>query len=354
MSSIDSATMSSGDWSRYSERLLPQALLAQASRNPDDPLLFAQAYRRLYGRPMLIPPALHDIYRDRHPFVVVRKPAQVGVTELNLNLALWAAATNQGDRGNVLYMMPTEEHVNRLSQRRVQQALDASRPLRELVRSEADATRGPQRVQMRSVGPGVIYFSGAEQPRQYAGIDADLAILDEFDLMKEEALPHAMARLRSSRFARLRVTSTPTIPGFGVDRLMQQSDELHYQLNCPSCGRWVEPEFPANVNFERALVVCDCGAPLPHDLPARWVPSRPDAPDIRGYQLNRLTLPDPPLPEMRMAAAGTVGIGREQFYRQDLGVPYVAADARLTADVLDRCQVKRLPPLVGRREPTLW
>ena len=300
---------------------------------------------------MVVPPALHDIYRDKHPFVVVQKPAQVGVTEMNLTLALWAAANNVAGRGVVVYLMPTVEHVDRLSQRRVAKALEDSPALRQLVGVENDGPRPPQRVQLRSVGPGVIYFAGSEQARQYAGLDADRVILDEFDQMNEDVLPNALVRLRSSRAGQLRVTSTPTIPEFGVNGLMQRSDERHYQLKCPGCAEWVEPSFPTNVDFERGCVVCACGATLHAHLPGRWVPMRPDVGRIRGYQLNRLTLPNPPLEAMHLAASGTIGMRQEDFWRQDLGVPYVTDDARLTAADLDRCRVDRFPALAPGMKP---
>jgi hypothetical protein len=34
---------------------------------------------------MVVPAHLHAVYQDDHPFLVVRKPSQVGATEFNLN-----------------------------------------------------------------------------------------------------------------------------------------------------------------------------------------------------------------------------------------------------------------------------
>ena len=294
---------------------------------------------------MEIAPALHDIYRDDHEFVVVQKPAQVGGTELSVNLSLWTAATKQGGRGNVLYLMPTQENADRLSQRRIAQAIAESPELRKLVDPNTEGLRPTQRIQMRSIGPGVIYLAGSDQLSQYIGIDADRVILDEFDQMKDEVLSSAMARLRSSSFNRLLVISTPTIPEFGVHGLLMRSDERHYHLHCASCGVWLEPQFPVNVDFDHERVVCDCGAPLTPTGPGRWVALRPAITAIRGYQLNRLVLPNPPLRQMRLAAAGMLGLKTEEFWRQDLGMPFVTADARLTAADLDNCRAVEPPPL---------
>jgi Phage terminase large subunit (GpA) len=299
---------------------------------------------------MRIPPALEAIYRERHPYVVVVKPSQVGATEMNINLALWAAATNQGGRGSVLYLMPTQELADRASQRRFGGAFAQSPALRKLIVPAGDGSRPAQRIQMRSVGPGVIYLSGADQVSQYTGSDADLVVLDEFDQMREEVLSNAYARLRSSKLGWLRVTSTPTIPEFGVHGLLMRSDERHYHLHCASCGVWIEPQYPTNVDFAAGRVVCDCGAPLDAWGDGRWQALRPELTDVRGYQLNRLCLPNPPIEQMRMAASGTIGLKVEEFWRQDLGIPYVTADARLTAAQLDNCRAEE-PPAMTRARP---
>ncbi|MBK6317873.1 MAG: hypothetical protein IPF51_03700 [Dehalococcoidia bacterium] len=49
-------------------------------------------------------------------------------------------------------------------------------------------------------------------------------------------------------------------------------------------------------------------------------------------------MPNPPLLEMKMAMDGTLPTTKETFYRQDLGVPWVSEDARLTLDDLERCR----------------
>lgn len=315
--------------------------MALARRHPEDPLLFAEAHRRIGGRPLVVPPALHEVYRDPHPFVAVQKPSQVGVTEMSLNLALWVAATMQGGRGNVLYLLPTAEFAERISQQRLAPAIEQS-PTLSLMAGVSPAT---QKVGVRTVGGRPIYIVGSQEQRQFAGIDADLVVLDEFDLMDDDVLPQALARLRSSQLALCRVVSTPTVSGVGIHALLEQSDERHYELQCARCRNWVEPQFPQNVTVDALdpSVVCDCGAPLPFYLPGRWVAIRPEVTSVRGYQLNRLTLPSPPLRQMIQMSRGTVGLRLEEFYRQDLGVPFEARDARLSQYELDKCRAPHPP-----------
>lgn len=294
---------------------------------------------------MVVPPHLHAVYQDDHPFMVVRKPSQVGVTEFNLNTAAWAADCQYAGRGVVLYLLPTQDMADRISQARMGKGIHESSYLRRRAVPEPGIARGPANIQRRTIGPGVVYFCGAEQETQYSGIDADVVILDEYDLMAEEVLSLAQARLRSSRSPRLRVTSTPTISDFGVSHLFELSDERHYELVCPACGAWQEPRFPESVHWESVQVVClNCGAPLDPWQAGRWVPHRPAESEIRGYQLNRLALPNPPLHDMKMALEGKVPTDKETFYRQDLGQPFTSPESRLTPDILDSCIVDWQPP----------
>lgn len=297
-------------------------------------MAFAEAYRRFGDEPMVVPETLREIYRDTHPFQVVMKPAQVGVTEANLLRGLHSAYTGFGGSGRVLYLTSTQEMANRLSQERLARAAQDSPALAELLKQTTPGIGMPQRIQVRTVGQGTIFFSGTESATQYSGIDAPFVIVDEYDLAGQDVLSQAIARTRAAPEQRVLVTSTPTIPSFGIHALIERSDERHRELCCAACGRWSEPEFPDTVDFDQLAIVCSCGAPFPPDAEGRWVPRRPEVTEIRGYVLNRLTLPNPPIEQMRLAAAGTLGTRQEEFHRLDLGVPYVSSTSRLTAEQL--------------------
>ena len=65
-------------------------------RDPSDPYAWAMTHRSLSGRPLRHIPALADIARDDHPIVIIQKSSQAGISELLINLALWAADTHYG------------------------------------------------------------------------------------------------------------------------------------------------------------------------------------------------------------------------------------------------------------------
>ena len=103
---------------RAAQRASHRALWREQSRrNPDDPWAFAMAHSSGHDGELIVDlPALASLARDRHPLVVVQKSAQVGLTQLTVNRALWAADTAYAGRGNVIVFMPTQGQMDDFSQ----------------------------------------------------------------------------------------------------------------------------------------------------------------------------------------------------------------------------------------------
>ena len=81
-------------------------------------------------------PHIADIAEDSSPEIVIRKAAQTGVSELLINLALWATATGYAGRGVVLYCMPTQRMMDDFTQARIDPAIQASPMIREILQPE--------------------------------------------------------------------------------------------------------------------------------------------------------------------------------------------------------------------------
>jgi phage terminase large subunit GpA-like protein len=56
----------------------------------------------------------------------------------------------------------------------------------------------------------------------------------------------AKERLAHSAYKRIIELSNPSLPDLGIDEAYHNSDQRHWTLKCPACGRWVslEREFP--------------------------------------------------------------------------------------------------------------
>lgn len=136
-----------------------------ARRDPHDPYAWAMAHRYVNGGMLRHLPALSDIARDQHDFVVIQKSTQIGVSELLVNLALWAADTGHAGRGNVVIFWPTQNQMDDFTQGRLDRALQDSPYLRQRLQPEPPRRKGADRLRLKHVGPGRIYLRGPSRSR---------------------------------------------------------------------------------------------------------------------------------------------------------------------------------------------
>ena len=194
----------------------------------------------------------------------------------------------------VLYFMPTDGDVRDFTQARVERAIVESDYLTNRVGRTSASRRAPDRYGLKRVGQGYVYFRGSDSDRRVSAVDADTVLLDEFDLMAEGVLDLALQQLASSELGWMRIASTPRFPEAGVNALFLQSDQQVYRLPCPRCGTEQVLTWDANVDVERALLVCRrtaCRAPMNVWAEGRWVARAPGNTAIRGYHLPRLYSP---------------------------------------------------------------
>ncbi len=308
-------------------------------RHPRDPYAWTMAHRTIGGQALDHLPPIMELMRDPHPFVVVMKAAQVGLSEAAINLALYATDRAHAGRGNVSYFMPTQTLMDDFTQGRIDPALQNSAYLRGRLQPEPPARKGADSKHLKHLGAGFLYLRGADSRRQLSSIPADWVLLDEYDLMAQGTLQLARKRLSSSRDGRLWVLSTPRLPEAGIHELFLRSDQRHYAIPCAGCGREQALRWPENVDCGRELVVCaGCRQPLDTQAAGRWMPQAPGNSAIHGYHLNRLYSPWLDLHALIEASQETAPAALRVFHNADLGQPFCPPGGGLTVDVLDRCR----------------
>jgi len=291
----------------------------RARRHPEDPYAWHMAHRSIGGQPLWHMDAIAQILLDDHPFVVIQKSAQVGVTEALVSLAMWAADTRYAGRGNALYLMPTASQMSDFAQGRFDRAIQDSTYLRSRLQPEPPRRKGVDSTRLKRIGDGYVYLRGSESARQVASVDADVVILDEYDQMADGILDLAHRRVASSRRGLVRVASTPRYPETGINGLYLQSDQHEYWIPCGHCGMEQRLVFPDNIDEERMLVVCwKCWEPLDVLIPGRWIAGAPTN-RIRGYLMPRLLSPWLNVRDLVTASQDTTLAGTEQFQNSDLG-----------------------------------
>jgi len=288
---------------------------------------------------------LRGLYADESPTMVIRKAAQMGASEYAISRALHFAILHAG---RTIYFFPTDHDVGEFSRDRFGPAVEGSPYLKALVRNTDTAG-------YKQIGGGVIYFRGTRSRTRMKSVPADFLIFDELDEMAPGNIALAEKRLGHSEWGWSLRLSTPSLPEYGIDAAFGETDQRHWLLRCPSCGRYrcLEDEFlehhgspqdpRAEICFIRGepgserLVCLDCGGALD---PARgaWVAKYPDR-GIHGYQLSKfqsqrvsqkereqgyLTKPAALLADWRATRFP------EEFFNSEVGLPYLAAEGGLT------------------------
>jgi hypothetical protein len=296
------------------------------------------SHRTLRGDLPVHMPALADIARDDHPFVVIQKSAQVGATELLANLGLWAADTLYASRGVVFVGLPTGDQAADFVASRIDPAIQDNAYLRGRMQPDPPRRKGADSRRLKRIGDGFFHCRGTDSLRQVASVDADLVILDEYDQMIPGVLEAGMKRVASSAKGLIRIASTPRYPGGGVNELYLRSDRRRYHIPCQECGLVQPLTWDDNVDRDQYRVVCrECREQMEVLVEGEWIPDAPGNTEIRGYHLSRLYSPWVDIRAMVIASRATTPSALQEFYNSDLGEVFTPPGGGLTPDELDRC-----------------
>ena len=270
---------------RASELALP------ATRALSEPLAdWAQKRVRLDGKPFRFDghEYLRAIYDDTAAHIVLSKAAQIGGTTFSILKSFHACVMGL----NVLYLFPTKTDVIEFSKSRVGPLLEDNRFLKNQVRDTDTAG-------LKRISSAHMYFRGMQSTVGIKSIPVDMIVFDELDEATPEAKSLAKERLAHSGYKRVIELSNPSLPDYGIDEAYQLSDQRHWTLKCPACGKWtvLEKEFPTKLGGEvRTILERDdgshyracpkCAEEL--DLAAgEWVADFPDR-QTHGYLISQL------------------------------------------------------------------
>lgn len=266
------------------------------------------------------------------PNIVVEKASQVGATILFLCASFYLMARRELPAG-VVYFFPTDGDVRELSKTKAFPLLDRSY-LRELVGGRADE------VYLKRIADSWLYFRGTHSTIRMKAISADVANFDEADEIPAEALAMARERIHASHLQWERHFSIPTVPGYGVDRSFQATDQRFWTFRCAGCRKEfdLESHFPESVREAKDGTVLRC-CPFCKKVVSladgRWIARNPGARGA-GFHLSQLLSPTVDPADLLREFKATDRV--PQFMRGRLGLPYVEASGKITEkEVLDLC-----------------
>ena len=168
-------------------------------------------------------------------------------------------------------------------------------------------------------------------------VSADAIFVDELDRMTMENVPYFDKRLLNSDLKWKRWASTPTVPGYGIDKKWMESDQHIYLVKCSHCNEIQELTFWDNVDDVNETVICKrChNIIIPWTLSGEWVKTKES--EVRGYYINQLYSPKLDLHDMIKASIKTSDSDVQQFYNQNLGLPYEPKGAKLNNADIQSC-----------------
>ena len=321
------------------------------------------------GREYLLEPMTSNVQR-----LALMKGTQGGASITIMLLCLWGMIHKHFQRG-VLYLFPTATDVREFSQAVLNPMLAANR--QSLGRFVKTTKGGSDTTTLKQVNGANFFMRGAGlkqivdgqvgEATALKGISTDVNVYDEVELFDPDALAKARGRQGASvdvvdgvvdfdtAIAREILIGNPGIPGYGIDKIFQESDQRHWYRKCLHCGTWTcaEESFPDCVKIRdggRGYIGCmKCGKEV-FVRDGQWVPKYKDNSEhMHGYRWSQLTSPCPQDPGMILEDfLNPPENNLADVYRIKLGLPYVNAEERLTTgQVYSRCG----PFVMGNSDP---
>lgn len=309
-------------------------------------------------------PYLVELYRhihEWHSFVAI-KAAQVGLTELLFLNNLREAAEGL----SVFYVFPKYELRNRFVSNRVLRVLRRVPFYRDKVK-EAASLGGTERMSLIHFGKGGLAFVGSNVEDEFLEIPVDSATIDELDRCHQQNLLLVPDRLKRSKQKYMRRISNPTVEGYGIDELYNESSKGRWFVKCNHCGHWFSPDFFAHVilqtgphsykprdpeyvkgdSLEIGLMCDKCGKSVDRLAIGEWVFEYPKIPLV-GVRLNQIISPRTTLLDLFREWQKAIGnkIKEQRFYNMVLGLAFSSKGSKIFAWELDKCQRDYAMPTV--------
>lgn len=268
---------------------------------------------------------LFDIYCDQSQNLVVMKPAQAGLSTLEILKNFYDGKHQKMD---IIYTLPTDQDVSVFVGGKVNRII-AVNPILQSYTADKDT------IEQKQIGDSMVYFRGTWTKKAAIMITADRLVHDEKDSSKQDVIADFKARLQHSKFKQIHTFSHPSVPNNGVHSEWLLSDQKEWIIKCPHCTKlqyltWdTEDPKKMSVDIERQEFVCKkCGGILSdHDRAVgEWYARKPGA-EWSGYHISLLMCPWVTAKEI-IKKHQEVLDGKQTmdfFYNKVLGLPFAGS-----------------------------
>ncbi len=272
------------------------------------------------------------ILEDEHSKIVVKKSVQRGLTTIIL-AKVWHHQNYHSC--TAMYTFPRRDDITDFVSGTLNPIIQNSPHLKSII-FETDSTR-LKRFHAEYKGKSIDSFfhlmEASVEPRM---IPVDILINDEIDRSDQNYLEIFKGRLEASSDPRHYQFSTPTMPGFGIDKAYENTTQNEWTVKCQACNEYQNLTWEANfTDRPRPMYICvSCERELSADVivAGKWRPLYPDR-EIQGYHVTHMMTPISRPPELMWAEFNSGG-SRKNFYNLQLGAAYSSAIGSLPKELL--------------------
>lgn len=273
--------------------------------------------------------------------LVIMKGAQSRLTTSMFLYAVWSLLYKRIQK-NIMYCMPTRETASRMN------ATVMSPILENAVVSPYVQENN---VFMKKIAGKSIVFVGANTSKvagteekdsnNVRSVACDMVMCDEVDHIDDEIIEQSRERLLDSVLDLRASWGSPTIPGYGIDYMYNQTTMEKWEIKCQSCGKYTclidtFPKCLDIVNGEYSRVCVHCHAKI-YVNDGIWVPRNKEA-RVTGKHIEGLLTPNAKLEEAMYVWHEGTEKQRVHMERSILGRPTMQSGSQLLEYmVLERC-----------------
>lgn len=269
--------------------------------------------------------------------LVIYKAAQIGFSTAAILASFWIAAKRKVD---IIYTLPTAADVKDFAGGKINRIVAQNNILQDWVKDK-------DTVEQKTVGDNIIYYRGTWTQKAAMMVSSDLNIYDEVDTSNQAVVEQYSTRLQASDLQREWFFSHPSVPGNGVARHWEKSDQKHWFIRCEHCKKEQYLSWPDSVCEKRKIYVCkSCDKELSDEVrrEGRWVAKYKDR-MMSGYWIPLLICP---WVKAEKILEYYNNKSEEYFYNKVLGLPYVGSGNKVTLDVLSRNFTNEINTQEGR------
>lgn len=289
------------------------------------------------------------ILRDTSPEIVIRKCAQVGMSETSARLAL--ALVGMIPHYTVIYTLPTATFASVFMNTRVNPIIQSSPFLSDAVSSDTD------NASVKRLGDSYLYLKGAASSNAAISVPANCIISDESCFSDQTILSQYYSRLRHAKDPKMIDLSTPTAPGWAIDEKFTASRRYFNFCKCQHCNHLFIPDYYKHVRipgfnkdlkfitaanlfefpWKQAYLECPSCGREPSLQPAHreWVCENPtESHSAVGYQVSPFDAPNI-MTVPRLVQESTKYLKQTDFMNFGLGLPAEDEESTLLASELD-------------------